>query len=413
MRIGNVNAQDRVKQLKDAAADPYANEPPRHPAMQVLSMRPFNSEPPRDLLALSFFTPNDIFYVRNHLPVPHVQKEGYAVSVKFGRIEKKFTLDDLRKFPQVTVPVTLQCAGNRRRGMSSLRSVDGLMWDTGAISTATWTGVRLADVLRKVGVTDDGARKKGWKHVVFEGHDGGPDGKYGASISYDRATDAEADVILAWEMNGTELPKDHGFPLRVVVPGLVGARSVKWLNSIEVSEKESQSIWQQKDYKNIGPSFLDRLTAAAAAKEAPPVKEMPVQSAILIPDDSEGIKADQETVIASGYACGGGGRGIHRVDVTPDNGNTWIPAELYETDEGKTEGNKTYGKLIDRPMPQQWAWTLWRAEVPVSLKKKEFELCAKAVNTANDTQPETPKGIWNLRGLLNNSWHCIHIKRDE
>eukprot|EP01064_Diplonema_japonicum_P037186 TRINITY_DN864_c0_g1_i1.p1 TRINITY_DN864_c0_g1~~TRINITY_DN864_c0_g1_i1.p1 ORF type:complete len:547 (+),score=164.30 TRINITY_DN864_c0_g1_i1:54-1643(+) len=409
MRVGNVCPEDRVQQLKEAATDPYANEPPRHPALEVLSMRPFNAEPPKYLLADSYYTPNDTFYVRNHLPVPSLNEE-FKLGIIGGITNKDVTVDYLKKnFEHTTIPATIQCAGNRRKGMSGMRSVDGLMWDSTAISTATWTGVKLSDVLKHVGASSDLAQKKGIKHVVFEGADGGVDGNYGASISFERAMDGQADVLLAWEMNGQTLPRDHGFPLRVVVPGLVGARSVKWVKSITLSSDESQSIWQQKDYKNIGPSFLDRFSAAVAAKEAPPVREMPVQSAILKPEDDEKVKVEGGTVSASGYAWGGGGRGVQRVDITADGGMSWTQAELSQTQQGNTTDK--YSKDGDNPLPRQWAWTLWQAEVPVPAAKDKFEVCAKAVNSANDTQPESPKGIWNLRGLLNNSWHCVNIER--
>ena len=411
MRIGNVAPADRIVQLKQAAKDPYAAEPPRHPALEVLSLRPFNAEPPKDLLAGSYYTPNDTFYVRNHLPVPHTTEEDYRLTLGAGPILKEFTLDYLKKnFPHTTVPATIQCAGNRRRGMSKVRGVDGLMWDSTAISTAEWTGVKLSDLLRHVGASEDFVRRHGYKHVVFEGLDGGLDGNYGASVSYDRAFDPDADVLLAWEMNGAELPKDHGYPIRVVAPGLVGARSVKWLKSITISPEESQSIWQQKDYKNIGPTFLNRMTAAGAAKEAPPVREMPVQSAILIPDDNEEVDLKDNRLSLSGYAWGGGGRGVQRVDVTTDGGDSWTQAELSQTQEQRKSTDK-YSQQDDSPMPRQWAWTLWQADIPVAEDKNKFEVCVKAVNSANDTQPETPKGIWNLRGLLNNSWHCIDVNR--
>ena len=413
MRIGNLSPKDRQKELEQAAIDPYANEPPRHPALEVLSLRPFNAEPPMDLLSQSFYTPNDTFYVRNHLPVPHVNGDKFKLKIKTngGDLMKELSIDYLKKnFQHTTVPVTIQCAGNRRRGMSKVRSVDGLMWGTTAISTATWTGVKLSDVLRHCGVSDSYARSNGIEHIVFDGHDGGLDGKYGASISYDRAVDSDADVLLAWEMNGQEIPLDHGYPLRAVVPGLVGARSVKWLDSVTVSKLESQSLWQQKDYKNIGPSFLDRLSASLAAKEAPPVREMPVQSAILEPEDGESVNVKDGLITTAGYAWGGGGRGIQRVDVTVDGGNSWVQASLSRTQQDSGSVRK-YSRTADCPSPREWAWTLWQAEIPVPEKVDKFEVCVKAVNSANDTQPETPKGIWNLRGLLNNSWHCIDVNK--
>ena len=413
MRVGNVHPEDRKKQLAQQVNDPYANEPSRSADLEILSLRPFNAEPSKDVLAENYFTPNGTFYVRNHLPVPQVKVEDYKLVVKAGdSIKKEFSLEYLKKnFPHATVPVTIQCAGNRRRGMSKVRGVDGLMWDSTAISTAEWTGVRLADVLRHVGVTESFVHKHGLRHVVFEGMDGGLDGKYGASISFERAYEKGADVLIAWEMNGEELPADHGYPARLVAPGLVGARSVKWLESIVVSPDESQSIWQQKDYKNIGPSHLNRMSSANAAKEAPPVREMPVQSAILSPEDKDELSLKDNTISLKGYAWGGGGRGIQRVDLTMDGGHSWTQAELCDTQDRRGATQK-YSGVGDTPNPNQWAWTLWQADLPVDAAQNKFDVCVKAVNSANDTQPETPMGIWNLRGLLNNSWHCIELYRE-
>eukprot|EP01063_Lacrimia_lanifica_P029070 TRINITY_DN4379_c0_g1_i1.p1 TRINITY_DN4379_c0_g1~~TRINITY_DN4379_c0_g1_i1.p1 ORF type:complete len:533 (+),score=218.58 TRINITY_DN4379_c0_g1_i1:60-1658(+) len=412
LRVGNVTEEDRKKQLEQQSKDPYQHEPARHPALEVLSLRPFNAEPPKDMLSLSYFTPNDMFYVRNHLPAPNLTEDTYRLKVGGpGGVQRELSLEYLKKnFPHTTIPATIQCAGNRRRGMSKIRAVDGLMWDSTAISTAEWTGVKLSDVLRHVGIHPDHAKQHNVNHVVFDGADGGLDGSYGASISYARAIDPDADVMLAWEMNGEPLPRDHGYPLRVVAPGLVGARSVKWVTDIRASPEESQSLWQQKDYKNIGPSALDRMTAAAAAKEAPPVREMPVQSAILTPDDGEEVDFSTGTVKLQGYAWGGGGRGVQRVDVTTDGGNSWQTATLADTQSARHSTSK-YSGAGDTSSPREWAWTLWQAELPVDPAHPVYEVCVKAVNSANDTQPESAKGIWNLRGLLNNSWHCIDIKR--
>ncbi|XP_048784600.1 zinc finger protein Eos isoform X1 [Lagopus muta] len=235
------------------AQDPFAGDPPRHPGLRVNSQKPFNAEPPAELLAERFLTPNELFFTRNHLPVPVVEPSSYRLRVDGpGGRTLSLSLDELRsRFPKHEVTATLQCAGNRRAEMSRVRPVKGLPWDIGAISTARWGGARLRDVLLHAGFPEE---RQGEWHVCFEGLDADPGGApYGASIPYGRALSPAADVLLAYEMNGAELPRDHGFPLRVVVPGVVGARSVKWLRRVAVSPAESPSHWQQNDYKGFSP----------------------------------------------------------------------------------------------------------------------------------------------------------------
>ncbi|KAJ8984700.1 hypothetical protein NQ317_004959 [Molorchus minor] len=189
--------------------------------------------------------------------------------------------------PKCTITATLMCAGNRRSEMTKIKSVKGLNWGPAAIGNATWTGVRLRDVLIRAGINEDDDT---YKHVQFEGIDLDVTGKsYGASIQFWRAIDKRADVILAYEMNGVALPKDHGFPLRVVVPGVVGARNVKWLEKISVSKDESDSHWQQNDYKGFAPC-VDYDTVDFS--KAPAIQELPVISAICKPIDGDTVTVD-------------------------------------------------------------------------------------------------------------------------
>lgn len=128
-----------------------------------------------------------------------------------------------------------------------VKKVKGLEWGPCAIGNATWSGARLIDVLHHLGMDTDDPRIE---HVVFDGLDLDPTGNpYGASVPAHKALNPKADVILAYEMNGEPLPRDHGFPIRAIVPGVVGARNVKWLGSIRLSAEESSSFWQQNDYK--------------------------------------------------------------------------------------------------------------------------------------------------------------------
>lgn len=144
----------------------------------------------------------------------------------------------------------IQCAGNRRATITEAGPVAGLLWRGGAIGNAEWTGVLLRDVIRDAyPALDEDELMLKFHHVVFDSVDG-----YGASIPIEKALDKRGDVLLAYEMNGEPLLPDHGYPLRVLVPGTVAARSVKWVNKVQLSEHESMSHWQQKDYRGFSPS---------------------------------------------------------------------------------------------------------------------------------------------------------------
>lgn len=371
--------------------DPYADDPPRHPALKVNTLKPFNAEPPSELLAENYLTPNQLFFKRNHLPVPVVDPATYRLHIQDIRGRTlSLSLQNLKSnFPKHKVIATVQCAGNRRAEMNALQNTKRLGWNIGAISTACWGGVRLRDVLMHAGYKqgDEG-------HVSFEGLDKDQSGTiYGASIPFKKAMDPEGDVLLAYEMNGEELPRDHGFPLRVVVPGTVGARNVKWLAQISVGPEESQSHWQQKDYKGFSPAVTwDNVDFS----KAPAIQEMPVQSAITEPSPNASVTSGELTV--KGYAWSGGGRGVIRVDVSLDGGKSWHEAKL--TGEEQSPG-------------RAWAWKLWQLKASVPPGTKELNIVCKAVDASYSEQPDSVGPIWNILGVLNNAWHRVHVSVRE
>ncbi|EEZ97850.1 sulfite oxidase, mitochondrial [Tribolium castaneum] len=391
LRIGNVTKEDAGK-LTENMSDPYSTDPKRHPVLHPASVKPFNAETPPFLLVQQFITPNELFYVRNHLPVPKVDPETYELEIEIEGKNKtlSLTLDELKKLPRHTITATIMCAGNRRSEMTKVKPVKGLSWGAAAVGNATWTGVRLRDVLALAGVDEDAA----FKHVQFEGLDFDPTGKtYGASIPFWKAASKRGDVILAFEMNGVPIPRDHGFPVRVIVPGTVGARNVKWLARIIVSEKESDSHWQQNDYKGFSPS-TDWDTVDFT--KSPAIQELPVISAICQPSEGQTVQTDDGHILVKGYAWSGGGQKIVRVDVTLDEGDTWHVANLDHQDTAEP--------------PQHWSWTLWSARIPVKPGTKTVQIWAKAVDSCYNTQPESFKNIWNLRGVLSNAYHRVTVK---
>ena len=219
-----------------------------------------------------------------------------------------------------------------------------------------------------------------------------------ASIPIEKVLNPYGDVLIAYEMNGVSIPASHGFPLRVIVPGFVGVRNVKWLKSICFSDTESDGPWQQgMNYKVFSPSIKD--LNGVDIDKVPTIQEQPVQSVIVSPLNGEKIEVvDDDEITIKGYSWSGGGKGIIRVDVSIDNGITWHTATLKEGSE-------------QNPM-RAWAWTFWETTIPLSGPMpdgKVIEICCKATDYAHNCQPETPESIWNLRGLNNNSWHRVRV----
>ena len=412
MQIGRLDpAEEATEKAERAEDDPFRDEPERHPALRLLSETPCSAETPRQLIADSWITPGALWFVRNHHPVPKIEAEQYALEVDGPGLAapRSFSLAELKAMPSATVTATLQCGGNRRDGLNTVRKTSGIAWGIGAISTGSFTGVRLRDVMVAAGVLplsdagcgagaeggDGGAAAEGGAagtvaHVQFEGVDGTR-----ASIPVEKAASRRGDVLLAYELNGEPLPPDHGYPLRAVVPGHVGIRNIKWLQRVTASAEEATGVWQRgMAYKHFGPSVtsLEGVDVAAAAS----MQEMPVQSAILDPLPEATVDGGEDLTVR-GFAWSGGGRGIVRVDVSADNGETWKSAEL-------TQG-------AEQPLDRAWAWTFWEVELPISdSAAAPTTLVCKAVDAAHNSQPETPSAVWNLRGLANNSWHRVPIR---
>ncbi|KAI5741315.1 hypothetical protein M8J76_012407 [Diaphorina citri] len=382
-RIGNISQEDSKLAAKDIASDPYVMEPVRSPLLKATSLKPYNAEPPPSMLVENFLTPSDIFYVRNHLPVPVVDENSYRLHIEAPRTQSvSLSLEDIKKLPPVTITAAVMCAGNRRSEMSQVKPVKGLTWGHAAVGNATWTGARLVDVLKAAGISPDQSLDSAdVQH--FEGLDMDlARTPYAASIPATKALDPRGDVILAYEMNGEPLSRDHGAPLRAVVPGVVGARNVKWLGKVILSDHESTSHWQQNDYKGFSPS-TDWDTVDFA--KSPAIQELPVISAICLPVADAKLKLENQQMEVQGYAWSGGGKAIVRVDVTIDQGRTWHVANFT-------------GQDSQAPLTRHWGWTLWRATIPVDPKTKEVEIWSKAVDSSYNTQPESFANIWNLRG---------------
>ena len=349
----------------------------------VHSTRPYNAEPTPARLRARFWTGRDDFYVRCHGDVPRVEAAAHRLAVT-GLVATPLTLslDDLRgRFREHTVATVLQCAGNRRADLRQAGAVSGDPWGPGAIGNARWTGVALADVLLAAGAaTGPGL------HVAFTSLDridvDGETVNYGASIPVAKAV--EPDVLLATAMNGEALTPEHGFPLRVVVPGYAGVRSPKWLAAIEVRDTPSTNPIQASDYKLLPPDI--RSPDAIDWSRGETINEMPVSSAICEPA-SDAVLPPGPTLLR-GWAVASG-RPIRRVDVSSDGGAHWRQAEL-ETDPAAPG-----------------SWTLW--SLTADLPPGRHELVVRAWDGAGQTQPARPADVWNVKGYLSTAMHRVAV----
>lgn len=378
MKIGEISDYDPNKY--NDLINHYTNEPDRNPDLIYHNLTPCNAETPTDLIMENWITPIDSWYIRNHQPVPIIDINLYKLSIyDLNDKEIKLSMDYLKNIDSTTIISTIQCGGNRRNDSNKLSKTLGTPWNYGAISNAVWTGVNLKDLLNLIGITDDEIKKKSIKHVHFEGIDG-----VKVSIPIKKVLDPLGDVIVAYNMNGQELSRDHGYPLRIIVPGHVGIRNIKWLKSITLSDREVEGSWQTGISYKPFPHYIEKMDNFKL-ENLYPIQEMPIQSCVV-----ELNKLDNNILNIKGFAWSGGGRRIIRVDVSIDNCVTWYTAKL-------NEGS-------DQEFNRAWAWTFWSIDIE-DITNKHHSICCKAVDESFNTQPSENYITWNIRGLLNNSWH--------
>jgi sulfite oxidase len=355
----------------------------KHPDILVRQDRPFNAGPPAEHLG-GFVTPVEHFFVRNHGDVPQVDEASYRLVLN-GLMRKpmRISLDELRRLPKVSVTATLQCAGNRRLELMEVTPIPNeLGWGCEAVSTAEWKGVRLRDLLTAVEPLPAA------RHVAFHALDEterhGHRFTFGGSIPLDKALAPE--VLLAYEMNGEPLPPVHGAPLRVVVPGYIGARSVKWLSTVTLQEEPSDNYFQAKAYRLFPPGVDHHNVDWDSGLMLGPFN---VNSVITSPAEGASLPVGRPTgtIAVRGFAYAGE-REVARVDVSADGGRTWTVAQLDS-------------------QSSRWAWRLWQAEL--DLPAGPHEIVCRAWDTAAQTQPDHPAQVWNFKGYMNNAWHRVRV----
>ncbi|KAL8830963.1 MAG: hypothetical protein Q9191_001143 [Dirinaria sp. TL-2023a] len=267
-----------------------------------------------------------------------------------------------------------------------LKEVSGIDWGDGAVMNCTWKGPRLKDVLNEAGIN---LLVEATGHVAFacnlaEVQD---DTWYGGSVPLTRAMRDDADVILALEMNGKLLTPNHGYPVRVIVPGVAGARSVKWLDRVTVQEEESSNHYQLYDYKVLPPQATDKEKAKEYWLITPGLLDMPCNSIIAEPLSEETVTVSNKGKLeVRGYALPCGDQGpVTKVEVSTDNGKSWIEAEI-------SSQSKKGGK---------WSWVLWKATVKME-RGKGRRVLSRAIDRGGNTQDPNPQ--WNFRGCVYNGY---------
>lgn len=340
---------------------------------------PRNAEPELKKLIQSWLTPTKHFYVRSHAPNPVIEPSEYRLKIE-GFVDREITLTlaDIKQLPSHEITATLTCAGNRRAEFNEEGKVGGVQWEAGAIGNATWGGARLADVLEMAGVKDAA------QHVWFEGLDEIPKGgktiPFGASIPIEKATEGGVGALLAYTMNGRPLTADHGFPLRTLVPGYIGARSVKWLGKLIVSDRTSPNHYLATAYKIV------KRTEAIDWSESGPIYRFPINAAVGSHDPDASLRPGEVEV--SGYVLPTGiiGSRVTQVLVSADGGQSWQKAELT-------------GEEVD------YCWRLWKAAIPVTSETKE--LIVRAEDSSGGFMPA--RKAWNAKGYLQNSWYRLPV----
>ncbi len=356
-------------------------EIPGKPGAVVLTPLPVNAEIPPHLLD-DDVTPVERHFVRNHGNVPEraakQDPQGWTLTVD-GEVNTplKLSLDDLRGMPAVTMPVVIECAGNGRGLIDP--PVRGVPWQFGAVGCSEWTGVRLRDVLQKAGLKDSA------KYTAHYSEDPqlGQAPPFSRGVPIDKAMDEN--TILAYRMNGKDLPALHGYPLRVLVPGWIASCSQKWLNRIWIRDKVHDSD-KMTGYAYRVPAY------SAKPGVMPPESDMEIATALKVKSIITRPAADAalrigEKVRLGGHAWAGEER-VAKVLVSTDYGQRWTEAKLS-------------------PPPTRFAWSRWEAEATFT-RKGYYEVWAQAFDDRGNAQPF--RSVWNPQGYLNNLIHRVPVQ---
>ena len=338
--------------------------------LEVVSPDPYNAGTPFSALA-SDLTAENLVYVRNHFPAPQIDPEEWRLKIGDSKDSShSLSLSEIKNRPHKTLKMTLECAGNGRTSMMPLPG--GTPWSYNAVSIVEFTGTPLSSLLEELGIQGSTSE------LVFVGSDKGkvPQGR---EVFYTRSLPVEVamspDILLAWEMNGQPLSPEHGFPLRLVVPGWYGMASVKWLKEIRVVEEPFKGFFQNEHYV---------YTEEEGTAEGEPVRQIRVRSLIHKPET--GTEFERKLVEIAGIAYSGEGE-IAKVELSFDAGKIWEPARLEEVSSAYAAQRWTLAWIPDQP--------------------GVYTILSRATDVAGDPQPTEQR--WNRLGYGNNAVQAVTV----
>jgi DMSO/TMAO reductase YedYZ molybdopterin-dependent catalytic subunit len=323
----------------------------------IRQKEPTNLETPFDQLD-SYLTPAHLFYIRSHFTAPKLDVASWHLRID-GAVRNPLSVSyrQLREMPSQTRVATLECAGNGR--VFLVPAVAGAQWELGAVGNAEWTGVPLMALLAQAGLEEEACE------IILEGADRGtpkeepiPPGEISYARSLPRHKALQPDVLIAYQMNGHDLPPDHGFPVRAIVPGHYGMASVKWLTQVHAVREPFQGYWQTSDY-----GYWDQVDGKPVRR---PLGEMKLKSQIARPRVYERVPPNQVYRV-TGAAWTGEGE-VTEIALSIDGGQTWAA-----------------GQFIDPS--QRSAWRRWTFDWRAPNKPGKYTLVARAKDAKGEVQP--------------------------
>ncbi|PCH32962.1 hypothetical protein WOLCODRAFT_147072 [Wolfiporia cocos MD-104 SS10] len=427
---GDAEEQLESKISVDDQATPDSWIPRSKHLLRLTGKHPLNAEP--NLTALfeaGMITPTKLHYVRNHGPVavldwdshrlsvsvytnPELKGEGVSENTEFTTDDtgefvatREWSMDEIAdgQFHVVELPITIACDGNRRKEVNMIKRSAGYDWSASGVSTCIWRGIFLRDLLLATGLKTGFESEEWFLHM--EGADQCSEGTYATSIPLAHAMDPTNDVMLVFGQNGRVLHPDHGYPLRIIIPGFVGGRQVKWLKKIWIAKEANTSHYHIWDNKVVPPMIDSKehpLASAFFHLEDSGCYEQILQSIICKPSHDERVPLptgegglDQPYKI-EGFAYDGAGTKIQRVELSLDGGNTW---------------KYCLRRFLNKPLrhgTKHWAWVFWSCEVRFGDLANCQEIIVRAFDTKKNTQPEHL--TWNVMHtvcIYSNSWYRV------
>ena len=358
----------------------YEKTIPGKNGLSILNNRPLNAETPSHLLD-DTITPNDRHFIRNNGLVPQIDATDWTLTVD-GEVHTPLvlTLEQLKRFKQYTYALQIECGGNGRAGFNP--PAKGNQWTYGAIGCATYTGVKMRDVLHSAGLKNS---------AVYTGYYGedphlsGDPNKIPISRGTPISKALDEHTLIAWEMNGQPLPALHGFPLRVVTPGWPGSTSIKWLKRIFVRNKEHDGA-KMTGYSYRVPRYKIAPGSHIPKQDMKIIESMPVKSLITFPKSPLNLK-NKKSLLVRGHAWAGD-RSVQDVHLSINFGASWLKTSLTA------------------PI-NPYAWQNWNTVINFP-QKGYYEIWARATDSAGEMQPMVVPG-WNPKGYLNNAMHRIAV----